>query len=68
MASEVLSNIAAQFNDVEKQVAEAEDLIKAMADAGEDVTAMKADLLSLKTRKDKWVRMLSARGLAPKKV
>ena len=63
MSSEVLTNIAAQFKDVEVQIKEAEDLIKAMQDAGEDVMQMKADLGALKIRKDKWQRMLAARGL-----
>ena len=67
MATDVLKNIAAQFADVEEQIKEAEDLLKAMQDAGEDVTTMKADLGALKMRRDKWVRMLSARGLTGKK-
>lgn len=66
MSNEVLSNIASQFGDVEKQIVEAENLIKAMEDAGENVTTLKAELSALKMRKDKWQRMLSARGLYKK--
>ncbi len=63
MATDVLRDIAAQFGDVEEQVKQAEELLKAMQDAGEDVVQMKADLSALKLRKDKWQRMLAARGL-----
>ena len=67
MASEVLKQIASQFGDVEEQIKEAEELLKAMGDAGEDITTMRADISALKLRRDKWVRMLAARGLTSKK-
>ena len=63
MPSEVLKNIAADFKRVNPAIKEAEELIQAMKDAGEETAGMEAELRKLKMRKDKWQRMLKARGL-----
>jgi len=63
MPSEVLKNIAADFKRVNPAIKEAEELIQAMKDAGEETSSMEAELRKLKMRKDKWQRMLKARGL-----
>lgn len=63
MPSEVLKNIAEDFKKVEPAIAEAQELIDAMKEAGEDTATMEAELRVLKTRKTKWERMLKARGL-----
>lgn len=63
MPSQVLKDIASDFARVEPAIQEADELIKAMREAGEDTTQMEADLRSLKLRKGKWERMLKARGL-----
>lgn len=63
MPSQVLKDIASDFARVEPAILEAEELIKAMHEAGEETTQMEADLRSLKLRKGKWERMLKARGL-----
>ena len=63
MASEVLKNIALDFKRVDPAIKEAEELISAMKDAGEETSKMEAELRKLVMRKDKWTRMLKARGL-----
>lgn len=63
MPSQVLKDIAEDFARVEPAITEAEELIQAMRDAGEDTTSMEAELRTLKLRKGKWERMLKARGL-----
>lgn len=63
MPSQVLKDLAKDFERVEPAITEAEELITAMREAGEDTAKMEADLRSLKSRKGKWERMLKARGL-----
>ena len=63
MPSEVLKNIAEDFKRIEPAIEEAEELIAAMREAGEDTATMEAELRTLKSRKTKWERMLKARGL-----
>ncbi len=63
MPSQVLKDIALDFARVEPAINEAEELITAMREAGEDTAQMEADLRALKLRKGKWERMLKARGL-----
>jgi len=63
MASEVLKNIAADFAKIEPAITEANELINAMREAGEETAEMEAELRTLITRKTKWERMLKARGL-----
>lgn len=63
MASEVLKNIAADFAKIDPAITEADELIQAMREAGEETAEMEAELRTLKTRKIKWERMLKARGL-----
>lgn len=63
MTSEVLKNIAGDFSRIDPAISEAEELIKALKDAGEETASMEAELRKLLMRKDKWSRMLKARGL-----
>lgn len=63
MPSQVLKDIAEDFAKVEPAIEEAQELIDALREAGEDTTKMEAELRSLKTRKTKWERMLKNRGL-----
>jgi len=63
MPSEVLKNIAEDFKKIDPAVNEAQELIDAMREAGEETAEMEAELRTLKTRKVKWERMLKARGL-----
>lgn len=63
MPSQVLKNIAEDFKRVDPAIMEAEELIAAMREAGEDTISMEAELRTLKARKTKWERMLKTRGL-----
>lgn len=63
MTSQILKDIAMDFDRVAPAITEAEELIAAMREAGEDTATLEAELRSLKTRKGKWERMLKARGL-----
>jgi len=63
MASEILQTIAKDIQEVDSIIIEAEELISAAKEAGEDTKEMEASMMLLKVRKMKWQRMLSARGL-----
>jgi len=63
MPSQVLKDIAEDFKRVDPAIKEAEELISAMKEAGEETVTMEAELRTLKLRKTKWERMLRARGL-----
>ena len=63
MANEVLKSIADDIRVIDKDIQEAEALLSAMSEAGEDVTELKADLQAAKLRRERWVRMLKARGV-----
>lgn len=60
---EILKQVAQDFKVIVPKIVDAEDLIKALRDAGEDTVKMDADLRVLKQRRDKWERMLRGRGL-----
>ena len=63
MANEILKNIAGDILEVNTKIEEAQDLIGAMKEAGEDVSVMEVDLRKLIIRKNRWETMLRARGL-----
>jgi len=63
MASEILKTIASDIHDIDGIIEEAEELISAMKEAGEETHDQVASLQLLKVRKAKWQRMLQARGL-----
>lgn len=63
MAQETLKQVAEDFKKVDPAILEAEDLISAMKEAGEPTSQQESDLRKLKIRRDKWARMLKARGL-----
>ena len=63
MPSDVLKGIAEDFKTIDPKIVEAQELIQAMKDAGEPTAEMETELRALKIRKDKWARMLKARGL-----
>jgi hypothetical protein len=62
MASEVLESIAKDVATINVRIKEAQELIGAMQEAGEPTATLEADLRSLVIRKDKWQKMLEARG------
>jgi len=63
VASEILKTIASDIKDIDGIIEEAEELISAMKEAGEETHDQVASLQLLKVRKAKWQRMLQARGL-----
>lgn len=62
MAQETLKQVAEDFKKAAPAIQEAEELIKAMKDAGEATSELEKDLRQLKIRHGKWQRMLTARG------
>ena len=64
--SEVLIGIAKDVKDITARIAEAKDLIGAMKEAGEDVSKLQTDLRDQEIRKQRWERMLEARGMSTK--
>lgn len=63
MANPILESISKDIQEVEAIIEQAEELISAAKEAGEDTKEMEAEMMLLKIRKTKWQRMLSARGL-----
>jgi len=63
MASEILKTIASDIESVTSKIEEAQELIGALKEAGEDTSQLEIDLRSLLVRKTKWENMLRARGL-----
>jgi len=68
MPNEILEGIAQDIKGVEAALAEAEDLVSAMKEAGETepVAKWEAEIRALKIRKVKWERMLQGRGIVAK--
>ena len=68
MANQILEGIAQDIKSVETALAEAEDLVSAMKEAGETepVAKWEAEIRALKIRKVKWERMLQGRGIVAK--
>ena len=63
MSDAILRGVAEDLKGVEVHIEEAQMLIDAMKEAGEQVSEQEASLRSLRTRKEKWKRMLEARGI-----
>ena len=63
MANEILQGIAEDMKEVDVAITEARDLVSAMKEAGEDVSALESDMRDLEIRKVKWDRMLKSRGI-----
>jgi len=63
MPQEILTRVAEDIKDVDVRLVQARELIMAMKEAGEDVTPMETDIRQLETRRNKWERMLKARGI-----
>lgn len=63
MPNQILETIAKDIHEVDSIVEEAEELISAAKEAGEDTKEQEAAMMLLKVRKMKWQRMLQNRGL-----
>ena len=62
MANETLKAIGEDINKITESIAEAEELVSAMKEAGEETATLEQDLRTLRVRKEKWERMLKNRG------
>jgi predicted nuclease with TOPRIM domain len=63
MAQEVFRRIAEDLKGIDKRFEEAEDLIKALEEAGEDVTQLREEFRTLKAQAERWKAVLKARGI-----
>ncbi len=63
MAHEALERVAKEMPALEKNVADAKELIAALKEAGETPTDLESELVKLELRLVKWNRMLAGRGL-----
>lgn len=63
MASEVLKQIADDIKEVDRTIAEGEELVNFLKEVGEDYHQQENDLRALKIRRKKWQAALKNRGL-----
>lgn len=63
MAEEVLQSVAVDLAKINEQIDKARYLISAAKDAGEDTLQMEAKLKDLETKRTKWERVLTSRGI-----
>lgn len=64
MANPVLEGIGRDITQINKNIEEAEEIIQAMKEAGEDTATLEQDLKTLRIRKGKWEQMLINRGIS----
>ena len=64
MPNEILEGIAVDLKNVQGAIDEAEDLVSALKEAGEDVSEWETQIRSLKIRREKWRKMLDSRGVS----
>jgi len=62
MANETLKAVGEDILKISDAIVEAEELISALKEAGEETAVHEQDLRTLRTRKEKWERMLRNRG------
>ncbi len=62
MSDVMFQRIAKDLGSIRAKFNEASDLINAMREAGEPTAELEGELRKLEVRKDKWERMLEARG------
>ena len=60
---ETLSEIAKKIPEVEEMLKDAEELIRALAEAGEDTSELRRKYTEAKARLQNWKSMLKRRGL-----
>ncbi len=65
MAQEILQDFAKELPAMEQRLREGLELISIMAEAGEDVVALKAEYRTTELRMNKWKNALKARGIEP---
>jgi len=63
MENEILNGVAKDMEQVTKRLVQAQDLVDALKEAGEDTSKMESDMRLLQMRKGKWENMLKNRGI-----
>jgi len=63
MENEILNGVAKDMEQVTKRLVQAQDLVDALKEAGEDTSKMESDMRLLQMRKGKWETMLKNRGV-----
>jgi len=63
MENEILNGVAKDMEQVTKRLVQAQDLVNALKEAGEDTSKMESDMRLLQMRKGKWENMLKNRGV-----
>jgi hypothetical protein len=64
MSDVTLQQVAENVKAINTNITNAQNLINALSEAGEDTTKLKQDLNSLIIRKNKWENMLKNRGIS----
>ena len=67
MANQILEDAAKRLEDIERRKTEAYELIEVLRDAGEDTSALSAELKNLENRARRFESALSKRGITVKK-
>jgi len=62
VASEIYQEIAKEIPALEKQLAEAKELVAALAEAGEDTAELRQEIRQLEARLNRWKIMLKRKG------
>jgi len=63
---ELFTDTAARLSEVKTGITAAQEVIKALKEAGEDTKEQEKTLRELQTRYDRWKAMLSKRGISVK--
>lgn len=62
MDQEIIRGLVKDLEDVESKVIEAQEVINILKEAGEKTADLEGQLRGLITRRNKWQRVLKARG------
>lgn len=62
MDQEIIKGLVRDLAEVESKVTEAQEVINILKEAGEQTADLEAQLRGLVTRRNKWQRVLKARG------
>lgn len=63
MANPILDTVARNINEITQKIEDAQELLNAMKEAGEEVFEYEQQLQQLRIKREKWSNMLKARGI-----
>ena len=63
MGQEIWGQVKADLDEAERRLGEAKEYLKALEEAGEDVTALREEVRILESRITRWRTMLKRRGI-----